>query len=287
MKKYLAQGFVIFASNAMLQLIKLPIVGNRISRHFVTNAVRPLEFRYPKGFYVKSLSGLVVNDTSFFRLKNLPSKEPETLKLLGQMTSDDVLWDIGANIGQVTLPIGKSTGASIWCFEPDPANFFILANNVFLNGLSRNVRLLNLALNDKDEMVTLPFDKDNVGFALAGRSCLSVSGDDDSTPSGLRYPAMTGDAFVELYRESRPTHIKLDVDGNELKILSGMDQVLRGESLKTIIVEAVFSGPEANSDEICSALRAYGFHRSKNEEAPKSSAIKNMIFQRGTVSSSS
>lgn len=283
MKKYLAQIVVVGVSMLMSLLIKLPIVGNRINRRFVTNAIRPIKFEYPSDFFVTSLFGLVINDKSFFRMRNLPPKEPETLKLLCQMTSDDVLWDIGANIGQVTLPVGKATGASIYSFEPDPGNFFILANNVFLNDLSGNVRLLNIALNDKDEIVTLPFNEGNVGFALAGRSKLSVSGNDDGAVSGLRYPAISGDALVELYRESRPTYIKLDVDGNELKILAGMDEVLRGDSVTTIIVEAVFSGPEANSDQICSVLSAYGFVRNENEEATNGGAIRNMIFRRASA----
>lgn len=194
------------------------------------------------------------------------------------MSTKDTLWDIGANIGQITLPIGKVTGASIFCFEPDPGNFFILANNVFLNGLSSKVQIFNLALNDTNTVVTLPFEQKNVGFSLAGRSCLSVSDDTNIDHQGLKYPALTGDTFVDTFETSMPTYIKLDVDGNELKILKGLDKVLSSGSVKAIIVEAVFSGSEANSEDITELLLTYGYFRSKGEEAPHDSDIKNMMF---------
>tara|TARA_B110000090_G_scaffold89364_1_gene101375 strand:+ start:170 stop:1024 length:855 start_codon:yes stop_codon:yes gene_type:complete len=278
MKKYLAQTVVNIVSNAMSLLTRLPIVGNRIKRDFVPKAIQPMEFHYPSTFPVKSLLGVVVNDSSFYRLHNLAKKEPETIKFLSQMSSKDILWDIGANIGQITLPIGKVTGASIFCFEPDPGNFFILANNVFLNGLSSKVQIFNLALNDTNTIVTLPFEEKNVGFALAGRSCLSVSEETNTDNQGLKYPALTGDIFVDTFEVSMPTYIKLDVDGNELKILKGLDKVLSSGSVKAIIVEAVFSGSDANSEDITELLLTYGYFRSKGEEAPHDSVIKNMVF---------
>jgi FkbM family methyltransferase len=278
MKKYLAQTVVNIVSNAMSLLTRLPIVGNRIKRDFVPKAIQSMEFHYPSTFPINSLLGLVVNDKSFYRLQNLANKEPETIEFLSKMSSKDILWDIGANIGQITLPIGKVTGASIFCFEPDPGNFFILANNVFLNGLSSSVQIFNLALNDTNTIVTLPFEEKNVGFALAGRSCLSVSEETNTDNQGLKYPALTGDIFVDTFEVSMPTYIKLDVDGNELKILKGLDKVLSSGSVKAIIVEAVFSGSDANSEDITELLLTYGYVRSKGEEAPHDSVIKNMVF---------
>jgi FkbM family methyltransferase len=278
MKKYLAKTVVNIVSNAMSLLTRLPIVGNRIKRDFVPKAIQRMEFYYPSTFPVNSLLGLVVNDKSFYRLQNLANKEPETIDFLSKMSSEDILWDIGANIGQITLPIGKVTGASIFSFEPDPGNFFILSNNVFLNGLSSKVQIFNLALNDKNTIVTLPFEEKNVGFALAGRSCLSVSNETKSNNQGLRYPALTGDTFTDIYKDTIPTYIKLDVDGNELKILKGLDKVLSSGSVKGIIVEAVFLGSDANSENITELLLGYGYLRNKSEENPNDSAIKNMVF---------
>jgi len=276
MKKYFAQTVVNIVSNAMSRLTRFPIVGNRIKRDFVPKAIQPMDFHYPSTFPINSLLGLVVNDKSFYRLQNLANKEPETIEFLSKMSSKDILWDIGANIGQITLPIGKVTGASIFCFEPDPGNFFILANNVYLNGLSSKVQIFNLALNDTNTIVTLPFEQKNVGFALAGRSNLSVSDEANSDNQGLKYPALTGDTFVDTFEVAAPTYIKIDVDGNELKILKGLDKVLSSGSVKACIVEAVFSGSGANSEDITELLLTYGYVRSKGEEAPHDGV--NLVF---------
>ena len=80
MKKYLAQTVVNSVSNIMSCLTRLPIVGNRIKRDFVPKTIQPMEFHYPSTFLISSLTALVINDQSFYRLKNLARKEPQTMK---------------------------------------------------------------------------------------------------------------------------------------------------------------------------------------------------------------
>ena len=64
--------------------------------------------------------------------------------------------DIGANIGLTVIPIAQNPQVACHAFEPEPTNFRYLSENVFLNCRAGNVRLLNLALFDRD--ATLPFE---------------------------------------------------------------------------------------------------------------------------------
>jgi FkbM family methyltransferase len=281
MKKYIAEMVVGKTKDLMMLFTRLPIIGNRIKRRFMPEAIQAKKFYYSDSFLVNSLLGLVVNDKSYYRLKNLEKKEPDTIKFLSQMSTDDVLWDIGSNIGQVTLPIGVFTKAKVVCFEPDPGNFFILSNNVFLNEISSKVHLFNLALNDVNTIVSLPFSNENVGFHLAGRSGLSVSNGISSNAMGLNYPALSGDTIVALFDNIYPTYIKLDVDGNELQILHGMSKILSSGTVKGIIVEAIFSGSDANSEDIVKLLKGHGYYRNEANEDGGTRKIKNMLFKQG------
>lgn len=64
---------------------------------------------------------------------------------------DDVVLDVGANIGIFTLKVAKNVKRVI-SVKPEPQNFSILSKNIAANYLS-NVTLLNLAVSDKEEVV--------------------------------------------------------------------------------------------------------------------------------------
>lgn len=62
-----------------------------------------------------------------------------------------ILLDVGANIGTIGI-LGISKGYFDKCiaFEPEPNNFKLLKNNVWLNGLNDKFELRNEALSDKN-----------------------------------------------------------------------------------------------------------------------------------------
>lgn len=279
----------VFVSNIFLVLIetifKIPIIGDIISRNASAKSIKIKTFNYQNSFKFKSLKALVVNEKSFWRFKNLENKEPETHNFLSSINDNDTLWDIGANIGQMTLSAAKQSGFRIVSFEPDPANFFILSNNIFLNNLGDRVLALCTPLSDKNLVVGLPFDGDSVAFANAGRSNVSIFEKSEKTElhNSVLSSCITGDSFLNLYPELAPTHLKIDVDGIELKILHGLQNVLTSKKLRSIIVEAVHSGAEANSDEITMIISSYGFKRNEAKENPikTNNEIFNIVFERG------
>ena len=50
-------------------------------------------------------------------------KHPELNSLLANLTKNDVFWDVGANIGQLTLFAGAVTKCNIYAFEIEPLLF--------------------------------------------------------------------------------------------------------------------------------------------------------------------
>jgi FkbM family methyltransferase len=66
------------------------------------------------------------------------------------VSPDDVILDVGANIGIFSLYAAKQ-GARIYAFEPMPSTFAVLELNVRLHGLERAVTPRNIGLSDRAE----------------------------------------------------------------------------------------------------------------------------------------
>lgn len=284
MKYKLATLFSNFFLFLISIIFRIPFIGEIISRNATTRSIKVRNFNYSNSFKFKSLKALVVNEKSFWRFRNLEKKEPETHDFLSSISDGDMLWDIGANIGQMTLSAAKQSNCKIISFEPDPANFFILQNNIFINNLGNRVMALCMPLSDNNSIVGLPFDQNSIGFFNAGRSNLSIFDNtkDTQVHNSILASSMTGDSFLALYPESLPTHLKIDVDGIELNILFGLKNVLKSNRLKSIIIEAIHSGDDANSSDIIDFLSSFGFKRNKSRESKikLNDQIFNIVFER-------
>jgi Methyltransferase FkbM domain len=66
------------------------------------------------------------------------------------VAAGDTVYDIGANVGYVSLSLAKRVGPSgrVIAFEPVPRNAEAFRQNIEINGIT-NVRLLKLAASDR------------------------------------------------------------------------------------------------------------------------------------------
>jgi len=160
------------------------------------------------------------------RAKSFHYKEPKTLTWISNFEKNDVFFDIGANIGVYSLYAGLK-GHRVYSFEPSAFNFAILNRNIYLNELENVITGLCLALSDEDRVDYLNM----VDIKMGGSSyCFSESKREDGKEFdpyfrqgalGLRL-----DTLVSLFDNVKfPNHIKIDVDGNECKILQGAGKV--------------------------------------------------------------
>ncbi|MCX6391058.1 MAG: FkbM family methyltransferase [Actinobacteria bacterium] len=144
----------------------------------------------------------------------------------------DVVYDLGANIGVVSIWLARKVGASgrVVSFEPDPQNFRCLTSNVTTAGLS-NIEPIPAALSDVTG--TAPFFSEGSigsGFeSLRADSMLPMT-------SGDRVEVQTltlADAF-EHY--GVPKWMKIDIEGAELELLESGLTVL-AETMPQLAIE--------------------------------------------------
>jgi len=93
----------------------------------------------------------------YWRARAIMTKEPGALEWIDSMVPGSVFWDIGANIGVLTLYAAMRGDLKVWAFEPAAVNYYNLVANCELNGLERRVRCLQLGFTTRRESWTCTF----------------------------------------------------------------------------------------------------------------------------------
>jgi FkbM family methyltransferase len=175
------------------------------------------------------------NDATRWRANSMFTKEPITIEWLQKLTANDVLYDVGANIGIYSIFAAKIAGAKVYAFEPESQNYSILNRNIVLNGVQDLVNAYCIALSDETKITQLHLSS----FDYGG-SCHSVDDKVDFKHEPMTPKYSQGcvsnriDALI-AFGLPAPTHIKLDVDGFEPKVIAGGRGALR--NVRSLIIE--------------------------------------------------
>jgi FkbM family methyltransferase len=142
----------------------------------------------------------------------------------------DVFIDIGANVGWFTILGARRVGphGKVVAFEPGRETFDNLQANIRLNRLA-NVTAENLAIADIDGVALLSGIDDRC-TALG-----SIARDDIA--SGETVTSVRFDNYWQSTCNKPIRLIKMDIEGAEMKALSGMDDLLRRQLCDYLIVE--------------------------------------------------
>lgn len=168
---------------------------------------------------------------------NSVSKEPDTVKWIETfVVSDDILFDIGANIGAYSLIAGKR-GARVYAFEPAFQNFFKLEQNILLNSLEKRISAFHLALSDNRHVGDFVFQ--DVSFGTSRCYYNQASNYKTESDTLFERPVLVFclDDFITSFDIPIPNHIKIDVDGAEIEVLKGASRTLKRTELKTVLIE--------------------------------------------------
>ena len=141
---------------------------------------------------------------------------------------DDVVIDVGANIGYYTLIFAKLVGSEgkVFAFEPEPNNFHLLRKNVELNNY-HNVALVQKAVTNITGRVNLYLSKEDSGQH-------KIYDAHDNVDS-LEVDAVRLDDYFENF-VGTIDFIKMDVEGAERLVIEGMSSILqRIKSIKMMI----------------------------------------------------
>lgn len=181
------------------------------------------------------------------------AKEPWTYQWIRTgIARGEVLYDIGANIGAYTL-IALARGARVVAFEPHHENFRELCRNVSLNELEAEATLIPLALSDG------PAALRNPNFTGAAGQTMTLA------RSGGGAISIVAERLDELRRKMSlplPNHIKIDVDGFELKVLQGAEETFAWPGLRTSLVEIDARAQSSDQDRhsaVCHFFNERGF----------------------------
>lgn len=151
-----------------------------------------------------------------------------------------VAYDVGANIGYVTLLLAESVGerGRVFAFEALPANVERLRRNLDLNGLTARVTVVAAAVTQAAGPVRfLVHASGGMGKAegSAGRQ-------DEAYLTEIRVEGLSLDEFVYVDGHPAPQVVKLDIEGGEVLALPGMRRVL-AEARPLVLME--LHGPES------------------------------------------
>ena len=140
-----------------------------------------------------------------------------------------VFFDVGANIGSITLPIAKAPGVEVHSFEPSKLSFNFLEKNVRDNQLE-NVTLNNVAVHSVDESEMQFYEAEE----KYGNSSLSAT---YSKQPHYTVKTVSLDTYCERKGISKIDVLKIDVQGYEIEVLKGAVSLLQKKGIGTIIFE--------------------------------------------------
>lgn len=232
---------------------------------------------------VKSLYGLM--DYTNYKIlvyqeirKFSRRQEPETVRWVeNYIKPGQVFFDVGSNIGAYSLIAAKyhKGTVKVYAFEPAFQNFPILVKNILRNNCSEIVFPLNVPLDEVETLATFNYSSLEEGSALhAFGDPIDYKGESFQPIFKQLAMSTTIDRLVQHYGLPRPNHIKLDVDGLELKILKGAKTTISGDYFKSLLVEV---SERFDLEELSSFLRVCGLNFSEKYDHP---ATSNYIYIR-------
>ena len=184
----------------------------------------------------------ISNPRELSRCISYATKEPDTISWIDTyIRPGDVMYDIGANMGQYSLYAAlKYTGkVRVYCFEPESQTYAALNRNIHINNVSNMVTSFCLAISDSTR-----FDTFNVRGNLRAGEAIHQFGRtiDDAgimfTP--IHRQGMMGVSLDDLhyiYGMDIPQCIKIDVDGLESAVIRGGTRILRNSRLRSVLIE--------------------------------------------------
>jgi len=150
--------------------------------------------------------------------------------------------DIGANLGAFSVPLAQnleSRQGLVYSFEPQRVVFYQLCANIFLNRLD-NCMAYNMGVGDRADTLELPdnnYDSSNLGAYSLVPEYQDLMNLKKAAPTSLKHsvPIVTLDSFKF---PRKVDFLKIDVEGMELQVLQGAQQLLRDSNYPPIMLEA-------------------------------------------------
>ena len=185
---------------------------------------------------------------SFSHLAWLGTYENEIQSELAKFIAPgDTVFDIGANAGYHTLLSSILVGptGAVYSFEPLPRNLCFLKRHIKLNQL-QNVTVIEAAVSNHTGQVCFT----DIG-AYGAMSHISENGK-------VRVRVISIDALVAAGVLPAPQCVKIDVEGGELSVITGMKDVILNSRPKIILETHRYFDIDIHT-KCCDLLLSYGY----------------------------
>ncbi len=246
---------------------------------------------------VEGIQFCVPNQQCLWRVNTLFTKEPDTLEWISTFDANDVLIDIGANVGMFSMWAALKQGVRVIAFEPESQNYGLLCKNIFINGMDKQVSAYCLAISDDSDKHD-GGQKDGVFFDSLYLSEFQVGGSLHSFGDEVDFrlkprtaafrqgcACVSLDHFVDqhgLLEQSSRLHIKVDVDGIEHKVMASGENTLQSQNVQSVLIE--LDTTAADHMRIAEHMQDLGYVLSIHDDAIVSAGpfegIGNHIFTR-------
>lgn len=184
----------------------------------------------------------------------------ETTILRSVLQQEDVVFDIGANVGYFTTIAAGIVGTDgcVHSFEPGPGTFVSLEETICTLGLT-NVTANNVAVSDHSG--TIEFLTSLCG-GDAQQSILAAGGVKENARA-VKVQAITVDSYLDSLEPNQRTKLKLvkcDVEGAEVLVLDGAKALLRSTDAPIWLIEhnrAALAEQGFTSENLCDRFPGY------------------------------
>jgi FkbM family methyltransferase len=192
------------------------------------------------------------------------TREPLTIDwICNYVGNNDIIMDIGANVGAYSLLIAKMKKKSlVYAIEPESSNFFALNRNIIVNGFQEKIIPLCVALGEKNTINSLYLSNIEPGSALHGLETPESEGVDFAPKHVQGIAEYKLDNLVEELEHKHINHLKIDVDGFEDRVVKGGINLLKNKYCKTVLIESY----ESTIGYIREVLEHSGFLEKKRNE---------------------
>lgn len=181
----------------------------------------------------------------------------EMRDILEELGEDDVFLDVGANIGIHSI-LGSNVAKETYAIEPYPVNASHLLSNKYAN--ESEIEIYNCAFSDGEQYIRLAGPKG--GFLADGSAALShhsisskVGPGDKSNEIHVR--TETGDEFLNDNHLNAPNVVKIDVEGEEKRVIDGLENTLNSQECRVVYCE--IHEDRIDSGDVIEKLEALGF----------------------------
>lgn len=189
------------------------------------------------------------------------SYEPEAVEIIRRVlpASGDAI-DVGANIGIFSVLLAKLLAGDrrVLAIEPTPAVARRLVHKLSVNGAAANVIVEQCAVGSERGVVTLKTIDGMEEYSSV--NALVLPNTVGKTSKDTTVPMSTLDELVTQH-ELRPSFVKMDIEGSEMRALSGALATLRRHK-PTILAEVddrMLTAAGSSAAEVLGLLRSLGY----------------------------